>query len=55
MPPKGWRKGQGPICAKCWPEGWPTNSGDAECVHGHWSRSLAPEPEPEVPDAEAEG
>ena len=45
MPPKGWKK-PAPICAECWPDGWPPNSNDAECSHGHWHR--------DVPEAEEE-
>jgi hypothetical protein len=40
MPPKGWKKGDGPICLECWPGGWPENSGSASCSHGDWSRTV---------------
>lgn len=46
MPPKGWRKNPD-ICRKCWPDGWPLNSGDAESSHGHWHRDI-PEAEEEA-------
>jgi hypothetical protein len=32
------------ICRRCWPQGWPAESGrSASCEHGQWSRDLPSE------------
>jgi len=32
-------KADGPICAECWPNGWPEHAKSGACAHGAYQRN----------------